>query len=176
MTDSARQVEIVNQEDEVVEKRDLKQVLEAGLPHRFVHIYVMDDDNRILILKQRPQTQDSDGHWSASITGVVFDGESYTDAAVREARGGMGMAPDVTRVGKFAAIDRDGSKDRLIGWGCLFLTRGEKPPRGWRKEAEEFKWVSFDGLTQMMQKVSDHLSPSLTASFQFFKRALAEVE
>ncbi len=66
-----------------------------SLIHRSAHVLVLHPDEGTLLLQKRSATKDTfPGRWDTSVGGHVTFGQSYLEAAVREAREELGVDLD----------------------------------------------------------------------------------
>jgi isopentenyldiphosphate isomerase len=64
-----------------------------ALIHRSVHILVVSPDGRLLLQKRSLRKDTQPGKWDTSVGGHVGFGQSYEEAARREAEEELGMSP-----------------------------------------------------------------------------------
>jgi len=78
-------LDIVNDQDEVVGQADRDEVHRTGLLCRLVYVWFYTSDGKV-ILQKRSQTKKNDpSKLTTTASGHVSSGQSYLDAAVREA-------------------------------------------------------------------------------------------
>jgi isopentenyl-diphosphate Delta-isomerase len=91
---------------------DKRTIHDRGLPHRDVHVWVTN--GRDMLQQQRTwDTRIMPQEWDVSVGGHVDAGESYLDAAVREAQEELGLELPRER---FVRIGRVASKLLFPGW------------------------------------------------------------
>lgn len=100
------EVVVVNEKDEVIGTMPRAEAHSNGTPHRIAVVYLENDKNEILIQERISGTLD---HSSA---GHVDPGETYHQAALREAKEELGIeSVELTSIGK-GISDEMGRKDR----------------------------------------------------------------
>ena len=86
--------DVVNERDEVIERRPRREVHARGLLHRSVHVLVFNARGD-LYLQKRSMTKDCfPGTWDSSASGHLDQGEEYDACAVREVREELGYELD----------------------------------------------------------------------------------
>jgi isopentenyl-diphosphate delta-isomerase len=84
--------DVVNAQDEVVDRRPRAEVHRLGLMHRAVHVLVFNRRGEVF-LQKRSWTKDREaGKWDSSSSGHLDSGEDYDAAALRELREELGWA------------------------------------------------------------------------------------
>ena len=82
---------------ELREARPLARKLVHGNPaliHRSVHVMVISPDGKLLLQKRSMRKDVQPGMWDTSVGGHVGFGQSYEEAARREAEEELGLRPD----------------------------------------------------------------------------------
>jgi isopentenyldiphosphate isomerase len=83
--------DVVNERDEVVDRKPRREVHARGLLHRAIHVLVFNSRGEIF-LQKRSMTKDREpGKWDSSSSGHVDSGEDYDACAVRELREEIGL-------------------------------------------------------------------------------------
>lgn len=76
--------DVVNERDEVIDRRTRREVHATGLWHRAVHILVFNANGQVFLQKRSMLKDLSPGLWDSSCSGHLDSGEDYDQAAVRE--------------------------------------------------------------------------------------------
>ena len=76
--------DVVNERDEVIDRKTRREVHATGLWHRAVHVLVFDPQDRVFLQKRSMLKDLSPGLWDSSCSGHLDSGEDYDAAAVRE--------------------------------------------------------------------------------------------
>ncbi|MDP9004951.1 MAG: NUDIX domain-containing protein [Verrucomicrobiota bacterium] len=101
---------VVDHEDRVIGDAPRAEVHGNNLRHRAVHILVF---NRLGELFLQKRSRSKDRHpclWDSSAAGHVDAGEEYDATAVRELQEELGVAAELTRIGKLSASDKTGQE------------------------------------------------------------------
>ncbi len=140
--------DVVNDRDEVIDRRPRSEVHRLGLPHRAVHILVFNARGQIFLQKRSMTKDKSPGLWDSSASGHVDSGEEYDQTAVRELREEIGLRIPVTpeRLFKIAA---GAETDQEFVWvyrhkaeGPFELNRDEIERGGWFTPDEVTRWIA----------------------------------
>ncbi len=140
--------DVVNERDEVIDRRPRSEVHRLGLNHRAVHVLLFNSRGEIF-LQKRSLTKDREaGKWDSSASGHLDSGESYDDAAVRELREELGWqsAHPLERLFKLPA---SAATDHEFVWvyrgaaeGPFTLHPQEIETGGWFSVAEVERWLA----------------------------------
>lgn len=68
------------------EVEDRSEIYRKGLWHRASHIWIINDNNELLVQKRNPYKQTFPNLWAISVAGHVDSGETSLDTAVREVK------------------------------------------------------------------------------------------
>ncbi|MGM0510497.1 MAG: NUDIX hydrolase [Thermoplasmatota archaeon] len=92
-------LDVVNEDNEIIDRSPREIVHSKNLPHRTVMFFVLDKQGRILVTKRTENKDFFPGYWSIVLGGHVKSGESYEDALLVE------MEEEVGVIGKYKEID-----------------------------------------------------------------------
>jgi len=76
--------DVVNDRDEVIDRRPRSEVHRLGLLHRAVHVLVFNSRGQIFLQKRSMKKDRQPGLWDSSASGHLDSGEDYDACAVRE--------------------------------------------------------------------------------------------
>ncbi|WP_098247111.1 NUDIX hydrolase [Streptomyces formicae] len=129
---------IVDEHDEVVGEAPRAEAYARGLRHRCVFIEVRDARGRLFVHRRTPTKLVFPSRYDMFVGGVVGAGESYDDAALREAQEELGVQglPRPTPLFKFLYDDGAGHS----WWSALYEVRCDLPVD---PQAEEVAWHDF---------------------------------
>src|SRR3954466_6344104 len=86
--------DVVNEVDEVVDKRPRSEVHRLGLMHRAVHVLVFNSRGQVFLQKRSLTKDRQPGLWDSSSSGHVDSGEDYDACAMRELSEEIGLQLD----------------------------------------------------------------------------------
>jgi len=76
--------DVVNERDEVLDRKPRSEVHRLGLMHRAVHVLVFNAAGQVFLQKRSIKKDRQPGVWDSSASGHVDSGEDYDACAVRE--------------------------------------------------------------------------------------------
>jgi isopentenyldiphosphate isomerase len=140
--------DVVNERDEVIDRKPRSEVHRLGLLHRAIHVLIYDLPKKKIFLQKRSMKKDRQpGLWGASVSGHVDAGEDYDTAAVREVREEIGLKLDSVPERIFR-IDACEETEQEFVWiyvcqndGPFELNQEEIDCGGWFTPAEVSKWL-----------------------------------
>jgi isopentenyldiphosphate isomerase len=83
--------DVVNDCDEVIDRKPRSEVHARGLLHRAIHVLVFNSRGEIFLQKRSMKKDRQPGVWDSSSSGHVDSGENYDETAVRELREEIGL-------------------------------------------------------------------------------------
>lgn len=149
---------VVNERDEVVDRRLRSDIHRLQLRHRSVHLLVFNPNNEIFLQRRALSKDINPGLWDTSAAGHVDFGEEILTSALRELREELGITPRSTPE-FLIKLEADAN----TGWEfiSLFKTVAEEPLVLEASEILEGKWLSELALNHWI----DTGGHGLTATF-----------
>lgn len=139
--------DVVNERDEVVDRKPRSEVHRLGLLHRAIHVLVFNSRGEIF-LQKRSMTKDREpGKWDSSSSGHVDSGEDYDACAVRELREEIGLIVPKTPERLFK-IDACAETDQEFV--RVYRCQAEGPFRLHSEEIECGEWFALEAVTRWM--------------------------
>jgi isopentenyldiphosphate isomerase len=139
--------DVVNERDEVINRKPRSEVHRLGLLHRAVHVLVFNSPGEIF-LQKRSMTKDREpGKWDSSSSGHVDAGEAYEACAVRELREEIGLIVQKTPERLFK-IDACLETDWEFVW--VYRCNSEGPFQLHPDEIERGEWFAPEAVTKWM--------------------------
>jgi 8-oxo-dGTP pyrophosphatase MutT (NUDIX family) len=131
-------LDIVDDHDRVVGQAPRGEVYAEGLRHRCVFVQARDAEGRLFVHRRTATKLVFPSLHDMFVGGVVGAGETYDDAALREAEEELGVAglPRPEHLFKFLYEDGAGR----TWWSAVYQVRCELPVR---PQAEEIAWHDF---------------------------------
>ncbi|MGA4842953.1 NUDIX hydrolase [Streptomyces sp. G45] len=151
VVDPAREiVSVVDEHDVVVGQAPRAEVYARGLRHRCAFIEARDPEGRVFVHRRTPTKLVYPSLHDMFVGGVVAAGESYDDAALREAREELGVAelPRPTPLFKFLYDDGAGRS----WWSYVYEVRVGAPVR---PQVEEVAWHGFLTDEELARRVPE---------------------
>ena len=140
--------DVVNERDEVIDRRPRSEVHALGLRHRAVHVLVFNSRGEVFLQKRSMTKDRQPGVWDSSCSGHLDAGEDYDACAVRELREEIGLslphAPE-----RLFKLDACEETDAEFVWvyrcqheGPFTLHPDEIECGGWFALAEVTRWMA----------------------------------
>ncbi|MFG2643956.1 NUDIX hydrolase [Streptomyces sp. NPDC048370] len=132
-------LDVVDEHDEVIGQAPRGEVYARGLIHRCVFIQARDAEGRIFVHRRTPAKLVYPSMYDMFVGGVVGAGESYDDAALREAEEELGVSglPRPEPLFRFL-YDSGGVAGKW--WSAVYRVRCELPVD---PQVEEVAWHAF---------------------------------
>ena len=131
-------LDIVDENDRVVGQAPRGQAYAEGLRHRCVFIQARDAEGRIFVHRRTPTKLVFPSLYDMFVGGVVGAGESYDDAALREAEEELGVSGLPRPEFLFSFLYEDGAAGSW--WSAVYQVRCALPVN---PQAEEVAWHDF---------------------------------
>ncbi|WP_037870568.1 NUDIX domain-containing protein [Streptomyces sp. SPB074] len=131
-------LDVVDREDRVTGQARRGDVYARGLRHRCVFIRVRDARGRVFVHRRTPGKLVFPSHYDMFVGGVVGAGESYDEAALREAEEELGVSGLDRPVPAFRFLYEDASAGSW--WSAVYDVRCALPVA---PQAEEVAWHAF---------------------------------
>lgn len=137
--------DVVNERDEVIDRRPRTEVHRLGLRHRAVHILVFNQKGQLFLQKRSMEKDCWPGAWDSSASGHVDSGEDYDTCAVRELREeiGLELPGPLARWFKVEACEEMGQE---FAW--VYRCESEGPFVLQPEEIERGDWFTADQINQ----------------------------
>lgn len=161
-------LDIVDEDDNVIGKGTRKSVHERHQIHRGIHVFVINDKGEILIQQRAFMKDDRPGYFDTSVGAQVLSGESYRQAASREAKEEIGIeVSDLEEVCKYKSFS---NRQREIR--TLFITYHEGPFNIDKSEVGEVEFRSVEDIQRLMEKKKVDFTTGFKISFDHYLKYL----
>jgi isopentenyl-diphosphate Delta-isomerase len=141
--------DVVNERDEVIDRRSRQEVHRLGLKHRAVHVLVFNQHGEVFLQKRSMSKDSCPGLWDSSASGHLDKGEDYDTCAMRELREeiGLHLAHPPKRLFKIEARAETGQE---FVW--VYRCESDGPFTLHPEEIETGEWFSPAKVTQWMKE------------------------
>ncbi|MEO3975386.1 NUDIX domain-containing protein [Streptomyces sp. CAU 1734] len=135
-------LDVVDRHDRVTGRATRAEVYARKLLHRCVFVLVRDGEGRIFVHRRTASKLIFPSLYDMFTGGVVGAGESYDDAALREAEEELGVSGLARPVPLFTFLHEDGEGPASRGgwWSAVYEVRCDRPVR---PQASEIAWHAF---------------------------------
>ena len=141
--------DVVNERDEVIDRKRRAEIHARGLWHRAVHVLVFNARGEVFLQKRSMKKDTAKGKWDSSSSGHLDAGEDYDACAVREVREEIGLmlASPPQRLFKVDACQE-------TGWEFCWIYRcaNEGPFTLHPDEIETGEWFAPEAVTNWMDE------------------------
>jgi isopentenyldiphosphate isomerase len=140
--------DVVNERDEVIDRKPRSEVHRLGLLHRAVHVLVFNSRGEVFLQKRSMKKDRQPGLWDSSSSGHVDSGEDYDTSAIRETDEeiGLHLSACPQRLFKIAPCSET---DQEFVWvyrceaeGPFSLNADEIERGGWLTPEELQRWMA----------------------------------
>ena len=140
--------DVVNERDEVIDRKPRSEVHRLGLLHRAVHVLVYNARGQIFLQKRSMKKDRQPGVWDSSSSGHVDSGEDYDATAIREVWEEIGLRLAMVPERLFKINARPETDEEFV-WvyrceseGPFKLHPDEIDEGGWFSPEEVSRWVA----------------------------------
>ncbi|MER6159411.1 NUDIX domain-containing protein [Streptomyces sp. NPDC001868] len=141
-------LDIVDENDEVIGQAPRGEVYARGMRHRAVFVLARDAEGRVFVHRRTATKLVFPALYDMFVGGVVATGESYDDAALREAEEELGVSglPRPDPLFKFLYDDGAGR----TWWSAVYQVRCPLPVN---PQVEEVAWHGFLTEAELEQRL-----------------------
>lgn len=150
--------DVVNERDEVIDRKPRGEVHRLGLLHRAVHVQVFNARGQIFLQKRSMKKDRQPGLWDSSASGHVDSGEDYDTTAVREVWEEIGLRLSKTPERLFK-IDACEETDQEFVW--VYRCENEGPFELNQEEIERGGWFSPEEVSRWMKERPEEFATAL---------------
>jgi 8-oxo-dGTP pyrophosphatase MutT (NUDIX family) len=143
-------LDIVDENDQVIGQAPRGEAYARGLRHRCVFIQARDAEGRIFVHRRTPTKLVFPSFYDMFVGGVVGAGETYDDAALREAEEELGVSGLPHPVHLFTFLYDDGAGHSW--WSAVYEVRCDLPVN---PQVEEVAWHDFLSDDELERRLTD---------------------
>lgn len=141
------------------EIKEKTQAHEDGNFHRTAHVWIINDNNELLLQKRSATKKSHPNCWDISAAGHIRAGESVTEGAIRELKEELGVEATEKDLQYIATI-KSTKNPKNMGFQYVYLLKCNNQVEEYvfeDKEVSEAKYVHFEELEKMVGERVDGL-------------------
>jgi isopentenyldiphosphate isomerase len=142
-------LDIVDEDDRVVGRAPRAEAYARRLRHRCAAVLTRDPDGRIFVHRRTARKLVFPGMYDMFVGGVVGAGETYDEAALREAQEELGVRGLPAPVHLFTFLYESPEHS---WWASIYEVRCDEPVQ---PQAEEVAWHSFLTEEELARKIPE---------------------
>lgn len=149
-------LDVVDINDEVVDRDKRHNVHAQGRIHRSAHILLFNSLGEVFVQLRSKSKDEGAGLWDSSAAGHVDSGESYLDCAVRELLEELGIDVDPQSLrfhGKISPSARNGFE-----FSAVYSVISDMPLTLQRDEIDDGRWLAPSQLITWMENDPDQFT------------------
>lgn len=156
-------MDIVNEKNEIVGSTTKDEIYEKKIPHRIVHILVINPKTNQVYFQKRSETKSFlPGYYCTSAGGHVQSGESYQNAAKRELVEEIGIKAELKKATDLEF--EDSGHKRFIQ---LFVAYAEEGFEFRDGEVASGEFLDLDKAKELIDK-NEKIHPQLSVCFNWY--------
>lgn len=133
--------------------RTFSDIHKEGLPHRAVQVWIVNENNELLLQKRAPTMHAYPDYWEISASGHVASGQTSAEAAQRETEEELGLSLPLERFQFLFTVEKRGILDNGLfinnEFQDVFLVRAQVNAHAVVSDAHEVSevaWIPFRDL------------------------------
>lgn len=147
-------IDIVDKNDNLTgEVKEKQQAHEDGNFHRTAHIWIINDNNELLLQKRSASKKSHPNCWDISGAGHIRAGETVIEGAIRELKEELGVEVDEKDLNYIATI-KSAKNPKNMEFGYVYLLKCNKKIEDYifeDEEVSEVKYIYYEKLEKMVQ-------------------------
>ncbi|PLW79995.1 hypothetical protein C0585_04880 [Candidatus Woesearchaeota archaeon] len=159
-------IDVVDDNDEVIDTKTKKEVMEQVLPHRGVNIILFNSKDEIFVHQRSLDKKAYPGYWAFLFGGFVDAGESHDEAALRELEEESGIKADKLEFLKYFRY-----QTRSDDWfGKLYRLISDENVKIQEEEIEKGFFIHLSELDDFIK--NNKIEPSNKYMYKDFKELI----
>lgn len=153
-------IDIVDENDNPIgEIKEKQQAHEDGNFHRTAHVWIINDNNELLLQKRSASKKSHPNCWDISGAGHIRAEETVTEGAIRELKEELGVEATEKDLDYIATI-KSTKNPKNMEFGYVYLLRCNKKIADYifeDEEVSEVKYVYYEELEKMVENKAEGL-------------------
>jgi len=161
-------IDVVDDNDQIIDTKTKKEIMEKVLPHRGVNIILLNSKNEIYVHQRSFDKKAYPGYWAIFFGGFVDSGENHEEAALRELEEESGIKADNLEFLKYFRY-----QTKNDDWfGKLYKLISDKPVKIQEEEIEKGFFIHLSKLDDFIK--NNKLEPSNKYMYDDFKELIID--
>jgi 16S rRNA (adenine1518-N6/adenine1519-N6)-dimethyltransferase len=163
-------ITFVDAKDNVIGVGSKEDAWSKGIIARISRIYVFNSQGEFLLQKRSDNHPSAPGKWDQSAAGHVDEGESYFEAALREAKEELGIEGlELQELKKYYTDEKDEADKIKKRFNMLYKTVYDGEINFGEDEVSETKWIQLSELEVWMKESPQDFTEGFMQSYQVYK-------
>lgn len=164
------QVILVNEQDEAIGAMEKMEAHEKGFLHRAFSVFVLNENNELLLQKRAVSKYHSGGLWTNTCCSHPREGENIIEAGNRRLMEEMGMTCELQPMFSFiykAELDKGLTEHEL---DHVIIGRSNATPDINPEEVEDWKYIDLNNLEEDMNVNPENYTAWFKIIFDRFRK------
>lgn len=163
---------LVDDNDQPIGMMEKIEAHQKGLLHRAFSVFIMNDQNQMLLHKRASGKYHSEGLWTNACCSHPMPGESTLEAAVRRLKEEMGFSCELRAIDHI--IYQVQFENGLIEheYDHIFLGYYDGEIHANPEEVSEYTFCSFEEIDNWLEKNEEHFTVWFRIAYPLVKRHL----
>ncbi|WP_394435303.1 NUDIX domain-containing protein [Streptomyces sp. SGAir0957] len=145
-------LDIVDDQDRVIGQAPRGEAYARGLRHRAAFILARDPEGNVFVHRRTPTKLVFPSHYDMFVGGVVGAGETYDEAALREAEEELGVSGLPQPTPRFKFLYEGGADGGGSWWSYVYEVVCAHPVH---PQAEEIDWYAFLPREELERRLTE---------------------
>jgi len=162
-------LDIVDESDNVIGFEDREKIYRNGLHNfRVVGIFLIDSQDRILVTKRSDECILYPGYYDFSVAGHVLSGETYEEAALREADEELSLKLNISDINEFL-YTRYPNDYGIFCFSKYFISRNLNKIHANAELIADYEYLTINQLELMLHEQPNKFKSDYLKVFRVFR-------
>lgn len=158
--DKVEYLDVLDEDGSIVGKALRSEVHKKGLWHRAAHVWIINDDNEILIQKRSSEKENHPNAWDISSAGQVISGKSSLETAIIEVQEELGVKikqGELVQIGTLVTKTITNNGQYINNeFDDIFILKTHKRISDFIIQKEEVARIKYITLKELKEKVREN--------------------